>query len=133
MYARRYPAIAAAAAVAAGALIRLVLPGALGSYGGTAAYGAAMYTAVLLVRPVVVPRRAAIVATGACWLVEGFQLTGIPRAWSGCALSRWFLGVAFDWGDMGAYVPGAVCAGLIHLVVLVLAWRRVRDLNPRRA
>lgn len=130
----RVLALASAAGFLAVALgIRAVTGSVLESDGrleqcsGTALYGSMVYAGVLSLRPRTVPLAAGAVAVGFCWLIEGFQLTGVPAELSARGLlARLVLGVQFDPTDL-AWYP----VGIIPLVIVHWLWHvRTRDLQP---
>lgn len=83
--------------------------GNLEQYSGTALYASMADTAVLFLWPRISPLRAGGIAVGFCWLVEFFQLTGIPAALSARSLlARLVLGVQFDLTDVAWYPVGIV-------------------------
>lgn len=117
-------AVAAIAAFLAAAFtIRLAVTGggilnsspALAQYSGTALYAATVYAAVLAVFPRTGPWAAALAATAFCWLIEFFQLTGIPARLSDeSVLARLALGRAFDPADLLWYVLGILPVAVLH-------------------
>lgn len=113
--------LAGAAAIAAflgvAFAIRLLVTGggvlnsapALAQYSGTALYAAAVYAGVFVLAPRSRAWPAAAVALAFCWLVEFFQLTGIPATLSDhSVLARLALGRTFDPGDLLWYAVGVV-------------------------
>ena len=75
---------------------------------GEVLYAVAAYLvlAVLLVRRP--PWLIACMAFGCCLAVELFKLTGIPSENQRVFLVRWFLGMTFDWVNLGYYFIGVV-------------------------
>lgn len=81
--------------------------GALSQYSGTALYASMMYAGVFVLRPRTTPLTAAAAALLFCWVVECFQLTGIPATLSArSTLARLALGVSFDPKDLLWYALG---------------------------
>jgi hypothetical protein len=114
-------AIAAALALALG--IRVLVTGggiansspALAQYSGTALYAVMTYAAVFVFAPRARPWAAAAVSLAFCWLVEFFQMTGIPARLSDHSLlARLALGRAFDPADLAWYAIGIVPIALCH-------------------
>ena len=120
MIRRRLPALVAAGVVlVAGLLIRALGDGAVAQHAGTVLYASLIYAGVFVLRPVTSPLRAGIVAVVFCWLVEAFQLTGVPAEWSERSLiARLVLGASFDWADVAWYPVGVVPLVVAHLMVL---------------
>ncbi|WP_407566734.1 DUF2809 domain-containing protein [Polymorphospora sp. A560] len=108
--------LAAAALVLVVALgIRALSDGALEQHSGTALYASMVYAGVLFLWPRLGPLPAGAVAVGFCWLVEFFQLTGIPAALSARSLlARLALGVQFDPTDLAWYPVGVVPLVALH-------------------
>jgi hypothetical protein len=93
--------------------------GALAQYSGTALYAAMIYAGLYVLVPTLRPPVAGVLAVGFCWLVELFQLTGVPAALSERSLlARLALGVAFDPVDLLWYA-----LGVLPLVAVHSAWR----------
>ena len=89
--------------------------GALAQYSGTALYAAMIYAGVFSVRPGSRPWVAGAAAIGFCWVVEFFQLTGLPAAWSEHSLiARLVLGRQFDPVDLAWYVIGVLPIVAVH-------------------
>lgn len=108
--------MAGAGALALAFGIRAVADGPLEQHSGTALYACLIYAIVVFLRPAIRPTAAALVATGFCWAVEVFQLTGIPAALSAKSiLARLALGVAFDPIDLFWYPIGALLFMVLHL------------------
>ena len=120
MVRRRLLALVAAGVVlAAGLLIRALGDGATAQHAGTVLYASLIYAGVFVVCPATSPLRAGLVAVAFCWLVEGFQLTGVPAALSERSLlARLVLGASFDWADVAWYPVGVVPLVLAHLMVV---------------
>ena len=88
----------------------------LAQYSGTALYASMIYAGVFVLFPVVTPAIAAGAAIAFCWLVELFQLTGVPAQLSERSLlARLALGVHFDPTDLLRYVIGVVPLLALHL------------------
>jgi hypothetical protein len=88
---------------------------ALAQYSGTALYAATTYAAVFALAPRTRPGFAAAIAVLFCWLVEFFQLTGVPARLSDhSTLARLALGRTFDPSDLLWYVAGIVPLALLH-------------------
>jgi hypothetical protein len=117
-------AVAAIAAFLALALgIRLAFTGgnilnsspSLAQYSGTALYAATVYAAVFALFPRTRPWPAATAAVIFCWLIEFFQMTGVPAHLSDeSVLARLALGRAFDPTDLLWYVLGILPLALLH-------------------
>jgi hypothetical protein len=114
-------AIAAFLALALG--IRLAVTGggilnsspALAQYSGTALYAAMTYAAVFALVPRTRPWPAAAIALAFCWLIEFFQLTGIPAHLSDHSLlARLALGRTFDPTDLLWYAVGILPPATAH-------------------
>jgi hypothetical protein len=119
-------AIAAALALALG--IRVLITGggivnsspALAQYSGTALYAVMTYAAVYVVAPRTRPWTAAAVALTFCWLVEFFQMTGVPARLSDHSLlARLALGRAFDASDLLWYAAGILPVAVVHALVRI--------------
>jgi len=131
----RLLAVAAIAAFLALALgIRLVLTGgdvlnsapALAQFSGTALYAAMVYAAVIALFPTIRPWAAAVAAIVFCWLIEFFQLTGVPARLSDeSVLARLALGRAFDPADLLWYAVGVLPVALLHRLLRASAFRRL--------
>ncbi|MFJ2863388.1 DUF2809 domain-containing protein [Kitasatospora sp. NPDC087314] len=121
----RWRVVALAAAgvtVAAGLGARAVLGGDVAKYAGDALYTVLVYALVVSVAPGVRPVRAAVVAAGLSWVVELFQLTGVPDALGRrSGLVRLVLGSTFNPPDLLWYLVGAAFAALVHRA-LRTAW-----------
>jgi uncharacterized protein DUF2809 len=123
----RLLAVAAIAAFLALALgIRLAFTGgdvldsspALAQYSGTTLYAAVVYAAVFPLFPRTRPGPAALAALLFCWLVEFFQMTGIPAHLSDhSALARLALGRSFDPADLLWYAVGILPLTALHSLV----------------
>lgn len=89
--------------------------GGLAQYSGTALYASMVYAAVLFGWPRTTATQAFAATFGWCWLVELFQLTGIPAVWSTHNLAaRLALGVVFDPIDLVWYLVGVVLLAAVH-------------------
>lgn len=89
---------------------------------GDALYAVLFYLLVVAVFPRRRPATAAMVATVWCWMVELFQVTGVPAElaarWPAVAL---VLGVGFDPLDLVWYLVAAVAAACLDWAVWYLA------------
>jgi hypothetical protein len=86
---------------------------------GTVLYASAVYGGVLFLFPRSRPGVVAAVAAAFCWLVEFFQLTGVPAAWSAHSIAaRLALGVHFDPFDLAWYLVGVLLAVALHHLTL---------------
>ncbi|GLY97736.1 DUF2809 domain-containing protein [Actinoplanes sp. NBRC 103695] len=93
--------------------------GAVAQYSGTALYAAMIYAGWYVLAPSLRPPIAAGLAVGFCWLVEFFQLSGVPAALSERSiLARLALGVTFDPTDLLWYA-----LGVLPLLAVHGAWR----------
>ncbi len=113
---RRLPLLGVAAAVVAlGLAARYGLWGPWAKYGGVALWATEAYVMVLLVRPTLAVRDAAIWALAVSWGVELFQLTGAP-AWlsSHHILLRLIFGTTFHGLDLPAYAAGVALGAAGH-------------------
>jgi Protein of unknown function (DUF2809) len=89
--------------------------GAEAQYSGTALYASMVYAGVLFHRPHMGAPATGALTVGFCWLVELFQLTGIPAALSAHSLAvRLALGVEFDPADLYWYLVGIVPLVAVH-------------------
>ncbi|MFI7706635.1 DUF2809 domain-containing protein [Nonomuraea sp. NPDC049480] len=104
--------VAAALTVAAGLGARLLWDGPVPKYAGDALYTVLIYTLVLLARPSVRPRVAALLAAGLSWAIEFAQLGDIP------AVLRPVLGSTFNAPDLLWYAVGAAAAWAAHTLWL---------------
>jgi hypothetical protein len=94
--------------------------GPLAQHSGTALYATMVYAGVVFLWPRMFPPLAGGIAIAFCWLVEAFQLTGVPAALSARSLlARLALGVQFDLTDV-AWYP----VGVVPLVALHYWWTR---------
>ena len=94
--------------------------GALAQRSGTALYASMVYAGVVFLWPRASPLWSGVVALAFCWLVEAFQLTGIPAALSAHSLAaRLALGVQFDWADLAWYPVGIVPLVALHHLIRV--------------
>lgn len=107
--------------------------GALQQHSGTALYASMIYAGVYFLAPRAAPAVAGAAAGAFCWLVELFQLTGVPAELSArSVIARLALGVQFDATDLAWYVVGVLPLVLLH--VGVERWRRHRrDQQPTAA
>ncbi|WP_432989078.1 DUF2809 domain-containing protein [Dactylosporangium sp. CA-233914] len=95
----------------------LMSNGALQQNTGTALYASAVYASVVFLAPRMRPAMAGLIAVGACWALEFFQLTGVPHELSKYSiLIRLVLGDAFDWIDVWWYPAGVVPLVLVEMV-----------------
>jgi hypothetical protein len=91
--------------------------GALAQYSGTALYAATVYAGVFVLVPRARPWTAGATAIAFCWLVEFFQLTGVPAELSArSVLARLALGEKFDPTDLLWYVIGVLPLVALHEV-----------------
>ena len=82
---------------------------------GTALYASMVYAGVVFLWPRMSPLRAGGIAVGFCWLVEAFQLTGIPAELSArSVVARLALGAQFDAADLAWYPIGIVPLVALH-------------------
>ncbi|VTT97578.1 Uncharacterized protein OS=Micrococcus luteus (strain ATCC 4698 / DSM 20030 / JCM 1464 / NBRC 3333 / NCIMB 9278 / NCTC 2665 / VKM Ac-2230) GN=Mlut_22570 PE=4 SV=1: DUF2809 [Gemmataceae bacterium] len=79
---------------------------------GEVLYAVAAYLAWAVLLPRRSPARLAAVAFASCLAVEVFKLTGVPAANQDAFLVRWFLGMTFDWVNLGYYLAGVVLAAV---------------------
>jgi hypothetical protein len=105
-------ALAAALTIAAGLGVRLVWDGPVSKYAGDALYTVLIYALVMLIRPVIRPWVAALMATGLSWAIEFAQLTEIP------SVLRPVLGSTFNPPDLFWYAVGAGAAFAAHVLWL---------------
>jgi hypothetical protein len=81
----------------------------LAQYSGTALYAATVYAGVFVLAPRTRPWVAGVVAIAFCWIVEFFQITGVPAELSDrSVLARLALGRTFDPSDLAWYVVGVL-------------------------
>jgi hypothetical protein len=100
-------------AVTGGGVLNSAPP--LAQYSGTALYAAMVDAAVVMFLPRIGAWAAAAWAAGFCWLVEFFQLTGIPAHLADhSVLARLALGRAFDPADLLWYLIGILPVALAH-------------------
>jgi len=125
---RLIAAPAACALLAVGLGIRWLAgsgTGAVAQYSGTALYASMVYAGVFVLVPTTRAWAAGAAAIGFCWIVELFQLTGVPAQLSSHSLlARLVLGVQFDTTDLAWYV-----AGVLPLVIIQSSrrvWRSAR-------
>ncbi|WMY76878.1 DUF2809 domain-containing protein [Citricoccus sp. I39-566] len=121
----RRPALAAAAVatVGLGLGVRSLAEGAWTGPTGDALYAVLVYLIVAWCAPRRAPRVVTGVAVVLCWLIELFQLTGLPLAlaeewWP----ARLVLGTGFAWVDLLSYAAGGAVAGAVD----ALLGRRLR-------
>ncbi|MEV4704636.1 DUF2809 domain-containing protein [Actinoplanes sp. NPDC049316] len=101
-----------------GLAVRALAGGPFAQNAGTALYASMIYAGVLVLRPTIAPLPTGVVAVAFCWLVEAFQLTGLPAALSERSLiARLVLGSHFDWVDVAWYPAGVVPLVVAHLLV----------------
>jgi hypothetical protein len=75
---------------------------------GEVLYAVAAYLVLTMLLGRRPPWLIAAVAFACCLAVELFKLTGIPADNQHVFLVRWFLGMTFDWVNLGYYFIGAV-------------------------
>jgi hypothetical protein len=93
--------------------------GALAQYSGTALYASVVYAGAFVVAPTLRPAAAGAVAIIFCWLVELFQLTGVPAAWSErSVVARLVLGRQFDPVDLLWYPVGVLPLIVLHAMIV---------------
>ena len=110
-------ALALGIRLAAGSVLDSSNP--LNQVSGTVLYASAVYGGVLFLRPGSRPHWVAAGAAAFCWLVELFQLTGLPAAWSAHSVAaRLALGVHFDPYDLVWYLVGVLLAAALHHLTL---------------
>lgn len=110
--------VAAGLVVAVGLGVRRLSDGPVGQHSGTALYACLVYVGTLFARPGSRPLTAGAVALGFCWLVESFQLTGIPADLSAhSTLARLALGSRFDPADLAWYAAGVGPLVALHALV----------------
>jgi uncharacterized protein DUF2809 len=113
-------ALAGAGALALAFGIRALADGPLEQHSGTALYASLSYAIVVFIWPRIRPLAAFAGATGFCWAVEVFQLTGIPAALSARSIvARLVLGVTFDPVDLIWYPVGALIFMGLHRVAVL--------------
>ncbi len=120
------------ATIAAGLAARALLDGPLAKYLGVALWATLVYWLVLLARPGMSVRAAAIVTLAISWAVEFAQLTPVP-AWlsSQHIILRLIFGTTFHPPDLPALLAGVALAAAAHpLLAPVLARRPVYPLKP---
>jgi uncharacterized protein DUF2809 len=109
---------AAALTLGTGLAVRALTVGAFAQHAGTALYACLVYCAVLFARPHLTPAKAGAAAVAFCWLVEAFQLTGVPAALSEHSLlARLVLGSQFDWLDLAVYPAGVLPPVAAHALI----------------
>jgi hypothetical protein len=111
--------LAAAALILATALtIRALGDGPFAQHSGTALYASLIYCLVLFVWPRLTPAKAGGIAITFCWLIETFQLTGVPAVLAeGSLLARLVLGSRFDWLDLAVYPAGVLPLIAVHALI----------------
>jgi hypothetical protein len=93
--------------------------GALAQFSGTALYASMIYAGAFLLAPTLRPAAAGVAAIVFCWLVELFQLTGLPAVWSEHSnLARLVLGRQFDIVDMLWYPVGVLPLVVLHATIV---------------
>jgi hypothetical protein len=113
----RWVAVAAVVLVL-GLAVRAWGDGRPAQHSGTALYASMIYVGLFVLWPSMPPVRAGLVAVGFCWVVEFFQLTGIPEALAARSLpARLVLGRQFDGVDLAWYPVGVVPLVVLHLLV----------------
>ncbi len=120
----RVPVLGAAVLVVAlGLACRYGLSGWWAKYLGVALWATEAYVMVVLVRPQIRARNAALWALAVSWGVELFQLTGVP-AWlsSQHLLLRLIFGTTFSAYDLPAYAAGVALGAATHLLVRSKSW-----------
>ncbi len=75
---------------------------------GEVLYAVAAYLVLALLLARRPPWLIACVAFGCCLAVELFKLTGVPAENQRLFLVRWFLGMSFNWVNLGYYFAGVV-------------------------
>lgn len=122
---RRVPLVALVgmAVVALGLAVSSSVSGWIGAAIGDVLYAVLIYVVVCLLLPKISPIPAAVVAVIVCWLIEFFQLTGLPLEWAEqWPPAKYVFGTTFAWTDLLLYLLGvAVAVG----VELLLRRRRV--------
>ena len=109
---------AVAVILALGLGIRAFGGGAFAQNAGTALYASLIYAGLFVLWPALPPVRAGLIAVGFCWVVEVFQLTGIPATLAEHSLvARLVLGSSYDWVDLAWYPAGVVPLVLIQRAV----------------
>ncbi|MFI8086219.1 DUF2809 domain-containing protein [Kitasatospora sp. NPDC086009] len=133
---RAVAGVAAVLVVGAGLGVRAVGGGELAKYAGDALYTVLVYALVVLVAPRLRPVAAGAVAAGLSWVVELFQLTGVPDGLARrSTVARLVLGSTFNAPDLCWYLVGAAAAALLHAgaVRLVRSASVGRGTAPGRA
>jgi Protein of unknown function (DUF2809) len=101
--------------------------GALAQCSGTALYASMVYAGVFVLAPATRPIAAGAAAIIFCWLVELFQLTGLPAMWSEHSIvARLVLGRQFDTVDLLWYPVGVLPLAVLHAILA----RRARVTAP---
>lgn len=91
---------------------------AVAQFSGTALYASTVYAGTFVLRPRTAPLTAGATAIGFCWLVEVFQITGVPAALSAhSVLARLALGVRFDPVDLAWYPVGVLPLVAAHYLL----------------
>ncbi|GAB3618219.1 hypothetical protein GCM10027416_27760 [Okibacterium endophyticum] len=104
--------------IVAGLISRFVIPGLAGDIAGGALYAALVYLIIALIAPRARALAVALIAFGACALVELLQLTPLP-ATLGAAFppARLILGSTFVPLDMVAYALGAFVTAVVDRAI----------------
>ncbi|MFB7670202.1 DUF2809 domain-containing protein [Kitasatospora purpeofusca] len=127
-------AVAAVLTVGAGLAVRTVAGGEAAKYAGDALYTVLLYALAVLVAPQLRPAVAAAWAAGLSWVVELFQLTGVPDDLARrSTLARLVLGSTFNPPDLLWYLVGAGLAALVHAGVRAGARAAGRPAAVRRS
>ena len=133
---RLIPLIALLLVLAAGLASRYGLSGWWAKYLGVALWATEAYALVLLLRPALSVRRAAMAALAISWGVELLQLTGLS-AWLSARhlLLRLAFGTTFSWYDLPAYAAGVALGAAAHWWLLRTRCSPARsaDAGPRSA
>jgi hypothetical protein len=105
----------------------LLAPGFISKYLGVALWASLVYSLVVVVRPAITPRKAAIVGIAISWSVELLQLTPIPRALAAVhVIFAWTLGTTFGAADLVAYLAGIAAAAGVHVASMHAAGGSMR-------
>lgn len=109
---------AAAVIVGVGLGLRAVAAGSVAKYGGDALYTALLLALVVVAAPRVTPLRAAASALTMSWVIEFFQVSGVPAELAQrSTVARLVLGSTFNPPDLFWYAVGAAAGWLIHATV----------------
>lgn len=107
-------ALLAVSAVAVGLSVHRWGRGEVADIAGDALYAVLMYLLVGLLLPRMRAPRVALLAFVVCAVIELFQLTSLPRAWSAVFPPIGLvLGSGFDARDLVVYAAATVVAGLV--------------------